>query len=357
MSYIAHDSLELLIQIFDRQTPNIPSLENGWIYGIPASELSRMLEGYEFSDIERWVEIVGYSSCVEYMVKAELEYVDVEKTDSSGTMYLRNLFIPDPYVSAKVAAVYRIKEEDLFLEIGRRLNLSGLVDNPAICMVPNHVWILGAVSLGANIKHQIYLVRSLEREKNEIIRALGVLGARGIVLLTGTRNDDLLRWPRSIESQRLVDVLSGEGLRFEFSLPWMNSAAAVTDIPVNMLEEVKEFRSIPEETLGRVEQRAEVKNEKGDVLVAYDWGNYILSIPGKPDWKLEGGVRQAAIVKFIFDNAKKGRWTVQHKDLMTATKPRFGGARHISSVFSENRVWDNYIVKVRRGVWGFDLVS
>lgn len=358
MSYIELNRLEILIDIFEHQQRNVFSVSPGWTFGIPASEVYKKISYEDVGKWKEWLEVVDYLSVIDYPVEGEIEYVDVSRTDEPGEIFLENLLIEEPYVSDNNAAIYRVKEEVLFEEIARRLNLTGTIKGHTISLLQNNLWCLGTLELGGDVNKEIYVVRGLRDSTDEILDVLENFTRGGVVLLAGNRNPKRLAWPSGVVAQLVIGAIRGDGLKFEYKLPWLNSVAGCKDALEHRPREVsKPVKDIPVRLhdFDPLIPNESILDEGENILFSYDWNRKILSIPGKDDWMLQDGTRQVSIVEFLVKQARAGVWEIKNKIIIEATNPRHGGAHHIKIVFSGNKKWLNYICSNRRGYWGLNL--
>lgn len=360
MNYIDIQTLEKLIKVFEIQKQNIQVLGARWVFGVTSFMLKKTIAEYDLSRWSDWIEIVGYSSVVTYPVNGEYRRVEVLRTEDPGEIFLQNLNIEEPCVSDVEVAIYRVREEVLFGEIVRRLNLKGAIKGHTIALVENHLWSLGALQISADVTKEIYIIRGLKQEQDEIFDTLDNLTRGGVALLTSKILPKRLAWPHGIVSQLVVGAVQGDGLKFEYNLPWLNS--------VSDLEEVKENKSISasSDLTEKPKNIYEVKPAKicdtvfdssGELIFSYDWETKTLDVKDKASWRLPEGTRQVAIVEHLIKKAKAGIWAVSHRELMLINKPSSGGSHHISVIFSSNENWGDYIKSISRGVWGFDFTT
>ena len=69
------------------------------------------------------------------------------------------------------------------------------------------------------------------------------------------------------------------------------------------------------------------------------------------------GARQAAAVKYLYEQARNGRWLVGAGEILAAAYPdkETGKSTRISSLFSGNEEWRDYLVNPEKGQYGFRL--
>ncbi len=353
------DTVKKLIRVFDRQRDGIPGIEGNVLQGVPAWELQRILGDAVLDRYMPWLNVVGIAGVMECEIEDQLEYVSVERTECSDTLRRRSMkLLLDPFVPVGDAAVYCVNTKLFLPELAGRLHLADFFGGESKELLKDHVWSIGGGVFGSSEHFPVYILRGLDWGQDKILEWLHDRRLHGLLLLCANHLPKFLSWPSGMQAQRLSDVVMGDRLRFEVSVPLLNSHQ------VNCIPKVDcAFEDIrtTENQRNRVKEKSEIatsssiKNSRGEILVAYDWENKILSIPGKPDWRLSGSKRQAAIVEYLFKKGESGVWCVSHKELMTATKPLYGGSRHISNIFRDNRDWNRYIVKLSRGEWGFDI--
>ncbi len=359
MTNLTLGTFKKLIRAFDRQRDGLPGIEGNVLHGVPAWELRRILGDSALDLYMPWLNLVGIAGVMECEIEDQLEYVSVEQTERSDTLRRRSMkLLLDPFVPVSDAAVYCVSTALFFPEIARRLHLiepSGCVSKE---LLKDHVWRIGGGMFGSGEHFPVYILRGLDWAQDKILEWLHDRRLHGLLLLCANHLPKFLSWPSGMQAQRLSDVVMGDRLRFEVSVPLLNPIA-VSGIPkldspmvgardtYSPCDQVVEYSESP--------TSKSIKNSRGETVVTYDRENKVLSIPGKPDWRLTGSTRQAAIVEYLFKKGESGVWCVSHKELMAATKPLYGGSRHISNIFRDNRDWSRYIVKMSRGEWGFDI--
>ncbi len=353
------DTVKKLIRVFDRQRDGIPGIEGDVLHGVPAWELERILGNSALELYLPWLHLVGIAGVMECEIEDQLEYVSVERTECSDTLRRRSMkLLLDPFVPVADAAVYCVNTKLFLPELARRLHLVGLPGSECKELLKDHVWSIGGGVFGSSEHFPVYILRGLDWGQDKILEWLHDRRLHGLLLLCANHLPKFLSWPSGMQAQRLSDVVMGDRLRFEVSVPLLNSQE-VNEMPKgDFAFEGVGNRGCQRNLTKRKRELAtsnSIKNSRGKTLVAYDRENKILSIPGKPDWRLSRSKRQAAIVEYLFEKGESGVWCVSHKELMAATKPLYGGSRHISNIFRDNRDWNRYIVKLSRGEWGFDI--
>ncbi len=359
MTNLTLDTFKKLIRVFDRQRDGIPGIDGNVLHGVPAWELRRILGDSSLDVYMSWLNLVGIAGVMECEIEDQLEYVSVERTDRSDTLRRRSMkLLLDPFVPVDDAAVYCVNTTLFLPELARRLHLVDLSGGERKALLKDHVWRLGGGVFGSGENFPVYIVRGLDWAQEKILEWLHDQRLHWLILLSANHLPKFLSWPSGMQAQRLSDVVMGDRLRFEVSIPLLSSheANSISQIDsgfkgmCNTGYKNSLVNESPETTTSN-----SIKNRKGKTLVTYDEKNKILTIPGKPDWRLSRSKRQAAIVEYLFKKGESGVWCVPHKELMVATKPLYGGSRHISNIFRDNRDWRRYIVKLSRGEWGFDI--
>ncbi len=99
-----------------------------------------------------------------------------------------------------------------------------------------------------------------------------------------------------------------------------------------------------------------VTSDASYLPVHYDAARRILKIKGKPDWYI-GGERRPLAIRYMYEQAKKGRWELPAKEILAATKipGQRGGATRMQSLFSNSLEWEDYIVSPKRGYYCFNI--
>jgi hypothetical protein len=195
-------------------------------------------------------------------------------------------------------------------------------------VIPGVLWALGTARLGDGLHRQVWLVRKLDRYLPEVIAQLESRGSSGLLLSTGKGHSDYIRLPNGI-------VL-----------------CSVSDAIVSHLEETRlDTDWLYRRMLGVAETKV-----GSDFPVEYDPYRKVLIIRGKTPWVIKGE-KHAKAVKYMYEQARKERWELPAKEILAAArdKGQEGGSERMSSLFGANIEWEDYIIRVRRGVYSFNV--
>jgi len=91
--------------------------------------------------------------------------------------------------------------------------------------------------------------------------------------------------------------------------------------------------------------------------VHFDEYTNMLTIRSKTrPWHIKGQ-RQAAAVKYLYQQVCNDRWLVEAREILAAAYPdkETGKSTRMQSLFSANGAWKDYIVNPEKGRYGFRL--
>ncbi|MCG7879288.1 MAG: hypothetical protein N0C90_23585 [Candidatus Thiodiazotropha endolucinida] len=105
-----------------------------------------------------------------------------------------------------------------------------------------------------------------------------------------------------------------------------------------------------------VQGGTQISENSRHLPVSYDSFRHALTIQGKSSWHITGPKQQKA-VQYMVKQAENNRWELAAKEILDATKEngQVGGARTMDSLFSSSLEWQDYIKKIKRGIYALKL--
>ncbi len=325
-------SLLELIDLFERSRQSVSGCDGqrlsgapGWSF-LPATSLSE-------AELSAWTSRVGYASHYpadrgDERVAVELE----ESEDSSLYRYRCPATFRMKSVSADEVTVYSIDAAKLLHVISDLLAIPQAlrkgIEVPALDGV---LWLLGKSRIGA-AHTDVWLVRGLAQSVDEVFRHFHsqLLPDQGLILSSNVKLPDFVRPPRNYRFAALRDVLIGHFPEPRFDM----------------------------DLLHRILTAPSDGTLRPALPVHFDEYTSTLTIRGKAGpWCIKGK-RQAAAVKYMFEQFENGRRWLGSDEILAAAFPDKddGKSRKMQSLFSGNDVWRDYIDNPGKGKYGFRLV-
>lgn len=195
--------------------------------------------------------------------------------------------------------------------------------------LPDTLWKVGAIPTSDGAYTGVYLARGLSRHLKRIVEHFNDTGKTGVLLTTSRFVPELIRWPNGLIVKRIEDILDENMEDTVVDQCWLDAMNA--------------------------KGTADSASDKC-FPVYFDERRNILSIDGKPDWKISG-VKHRAVVHYMYRQFKLGRCELKAKELLDSTQSpgQVGGSKQISSIFSACDKWREYIGSPRRGYYAFNL--
>ena len=317
-----------LLSLFEQSRQIHFNTDGQKILGIAAWDMQKTLHGFSKVHFEPWLKLTGFTGYVELDLDEGTAYVDVEEAEDPWQVMYRD---PSSFrrgvIPLAATEVEQVDEEKILNGVADLFHvpqvLRGGIYKPEIS---GALWCLGEAPLDYGYKSEIWLVRNLPVNWPYIGRSLSGKGKRGILLTTS--NVDLSMWP----------TLEG------FSLYKLD----------DFIVRGKSKTVIDQALLYRNEVSYEPLGEAKPMPISYDLYQRRLTITGKEPWILKGD-KQAKAVRYMYEQAQNDRWELPAKEILLAANGSTNGARRMSSLFSSNGLWDQYIVSSRRGYYGFSV--
>ncbi len=319
-----------LINLFEESAQPIIGNDGQRLCGIPARELNRRYPDFSKPPLDGWVTSTGYAGVIEADFADEPVQVEVEEDDDPDWVRFRD---PNTLRWRRVPVadteVRQVAEQPFLHAIADLLDIPqaqrGGITSPVI---PGVLWVLGAARLGDGLHRQTWLVRKLDRYLPEVVTQLESRSSSGLLLSTGQGHSEFIRLPEGIVLCSLRDAVVPHLEETRLDVDWL----------------YRRMLGVPETTAD------------SDFPIEYDPYRKVLVIRGKQPWVIKGP-KHAKAVEHMYEQARKGRWELPAKEILTAARDQGqeGGSERMSSLFGANIEWEDYIIRVRRGFYAFNL--
>ncbi|BCO30079.1 hypothetical protein TspCOW1_01820 [Thiohalobacter sp. COW1] len=319
-----------LIGLFEASAQPIVGSDGQRLCGIPAWELDRRYPDFSKSPLDDWLTTAGYAGVIEADFDDEPVQVEIEEDDDPAWVRFRE---PNtlrwqriPFTDTEVR---QIAEQRFLNAVADLLDIPlAQRDGIASPAIPGVLWALGTARLGDGLHRQVWLVRKLDRYLPEVATWLSSRSSSGLLLSTGQWHSDLIRLPEGIVLCPLCDAV------------------------VSHLEETR----LDTDWLYRRMLGVSENMDDSNFPIEFDPYRKRLVIRGKAPWVLKGP-KHVKAVEYMFKQARKGRWELPAKEILAAVRDngQVGGSVRMSSLFGANIEWEDYITRVRKGIYAFKL--
>lgn len=323
-------SLLDLIGLFERSGQSIADSEGQRLRGVPAWDIIGRTV-LTPTDIGEWTDLVGYAG--HYPVLRNGERVPVELTEDEGARYCYRCSetFRSKTVAAEMVAVHAVSPAKLLNAIADLLDISGAlrggIERPAIEGV---LWCLGRARIGPAMV-DVWFVRALAEHVDTVFRHFcsTAVPEQGLILTAGEPLPDFVRPPRSYRFAAMQQVLVDYVVR--------------PCIDTNLLQRIL---SQPADGILPPIQPVHF-DERGKVLTIRT---------KKTPWTIKGK-RQAAAVRYMYEQARLDRWLLDAGEILAAAYPdkQVGKSLRMQNLFSGNDEWKEYICNPQKGKYGFCL--
>ena len=318
-----------LIKLFEQSVQQVVDEDGQLLTGIPGWKL-RQYEALDVEQISEWCDCIGYAGY--YPAPCGNEHCDVDVfQDNESESYLYRCPETFRLRSKEPAeiAIYSPREE-LFLN-----TVADLLDIPMVYRsgiaqpdIQATLWRLGKVRVGHALT-DVWVVRGFVFSIETVFQRLQQtdLSDLGIILTTGNALPAIITVPRHY---RIIPVKE-------------------------VIDSTQNVARLDMERLNRLVTEANFAGESSMSPVHFDEYNNKLTIRTNPvPWVIKGP-KQAAAIKYMAEQAYKGRWELSASEILKAVNGNktHGICRRIPSLFNGNDDWHGYITNIRRGVWGF----
>jgi hypothetical protein len=325
-------SLLELLDLFERSRQPLVDVEGKLLRGVPGWDLPRMT-ALSPEALEGWVDCVGYAGSFPAACGDERIPVDIEEDeDSSRYRYRCPETFRLKYVAATDAAVYAVRPAILLGAIADLLDIPQAlrkgIESPAIDDV---LWHLGKARIGP-AHTSVWFVRGLAQSVEDVFRHFHslTLPDQGLILTSGQPLPEFVRPPGNYRFAAVRQVL----------VDYVTTPTMDMDLLHRILTTPADGRLRPL------------------LPVHFDEYTRTLTIRSKSDkpWVIKGA-RQAAAVRFMYEQAMNDRWLLPAWEILGAAYPDKKAARsqRMQNLFSGNTEWEDYIANPEKGRYGFRL--
>ncbi|RDE49465.1 MAG: hypothetical protein DVS81_16455 [Candidatus Accumulibacter meliphilus] len=324
-------SLLELLDLFERSSQSISDTAGQRLRGVPGWDVfhNTSLSARELAD---WTECVGYAGCYPAPCGDEREPVELhEDRDPTRYRYRCPETLRRKSVAATEVAVYAVHVPMLLHVIADLLDVPQAlrrgIESP---LLDGHLWKVGKARIGPALT-DVWFVRSLASCIDELFRHFHeqALPDQGLIVSSGMVPPDFVRPPRSYRFASLHDVIV--------------DYVPEPRMDVDLLHRI--LTSPADGTLRPV------------LPVHFNEYTNMLTIRSKTrPWHIKGQ-RQAAAVKYLYQQACNDRWLVNAGEILAAAYPdkETGKSTRMQSLFSANGEWKDYIANPEKGRYGFRL--
>lgn len=325
-------SLLELIDLFEQSSQSITDAEGQRLRGVPGWDLSRRtaLSGH---DLAIWTECIGYAGCYPAPCGDESVMVDIEEDDESGRYRYR---CPETfrkkYLPAEMAAVYAISTKKFLNYLADLLAIpQALRQDIAAPVIDNVLWNLGKMRI-ADALVNVWLARGLAPSVERVFDHFQTasLPEQGLIFTTGSALPSIVHPPRNY---RIIPI-----------------SQVVVDNVVNPHIDVDLIHRLLLASPGtRVEKSLPVKFDPYS-------NTLVIATKSHKPWTIKG-VKQVAVVRYLFEQYSNGRRWVPAHEILTAVygNKKSGRSQRIQNIFSGNTQWEDYIANDGNGQYGFNL--
>ena len=324
-------SLLELLDLFEQSNQAISDAEGQRLHGVPGWEVFARTS-LTAKAISAWTECTGYAGTYPAHSGDERIAVELEQDDKPDRYRYR---CPETfrtkYVTASQAAVYAVSASKILNQIATLLDipqaLRRKLDTPAIEDV---LWQLGDARIGP-ARTTVWFARGLSQSVDAVFRHFQstTRPEQGLILSSGLPLPEFVRPPRNYRfatiRQVLVDYLAQPCIDMTLLHRILTSPADGTLPPV--------------------------------LAVYFDKSNNVLTIrTRKHPWHIKGR-RQAAAVKYMYEQACNNHWLLDAAEVLSAAYPdkESGKSARMQNLFSGNDEWKDYIANPEKGKYGFRL--
>jgi hypothetical protein len=298
---------------------------------VPGWDISRTTS-LSVPQLSAWAECIGYASHYPAIRDDERITVEIEEDDDpSRYRYRCPQTFRRKYVPAVEVAVYCVQSTKFLNLIADLLTIPQALRNGLELPPLNGVlWHLGKARIGA-AHTDVWLVRGLAQSVDDVFRHFSsqTLPDQGLILSSGVALPDFIRPPRNYRFASLRDVI-------------------VPDVPKPCLDM---------DLLHRILTMPADGTLRPALSVNFDEYTNTLTIRSKvKPWVIKGA-RQAAAIKYMFDQFQNERVLLSAKEILAAaySDKQSGKSHRMQNLFSGNADWEDYIVNPEKGQYGFDL--
>lgn len=329
MRALSTQSLLDLIKLFEQSVQTLVDEDGQILTGIPGWRLCQ----YEALDAERiseWSDCIGYAGYYPASYGYAHYDVDVFPDDESDRYLYR---CPESFqlrsIEPAEIAIYHPREEQFLNAMADLLEIP-LAHRSGISQadIQGTLWRIGKVRVGPTLT-DVWVARGLALSVDAVFQRLQQtdLSDLGIILTTGNALPAIITVPRHYRIIPIKEVIDAT----------QNTAR------------------IDMEKLNRLVTGVNLANEISMSPVHFDEYTNTLTIRTNPVPWMITGPKQAAAVKYMAEQANKGRRELSAAEILGAVygTQQHGRSRRMQDLFKSNSQWRDYITNHEKGIWGF----
>jgi len=322
-------SLLDLIDLFERSGQPIADGDGQRLRGVPGWKvLGRTSLTPKL--MEQWTDCVGYAGSYPASLDDDLVQVDLTEDDQADRYRYRcPATFRWKFVPAAEVAVYSVRPAAILSAIADLLGIAQAlrrgIDAP---LLDDALWHLGKARIGPALT-DVWLVRGLAHSVEEVFRHFGQtsLPDQGLILSSGGVLPQFVRPPRSYRFASLREAIV--------------DYVATPCIDMDLLHRI--LAAPPDGAIRPV------------LPVHFDEYTNTLTIRTKTKpWTIKGE-RQAAAVRYMFEQAINDRWLLPAAEILGAAyaDKKTARSQRMQNLFSGNTEWEDYIDNPEKGKYGF----
>ncbi len=329
---LSTQSLLDLTDLFEHSRQPLADIEGQRVCGVPGWDVARMTS-LAPNAMEGWVDCVGYAGSFPAPCGDERVSVNLEDDDDPSRYRYR---CPETfrlkYVAAAEAGVYAVRPAAFLGTVAELLAIPQAlrkgIDAPTINGI---LWNLGKARIGP-AHTDVWFVRGLDQSVEDVFRHFHAptLPDQGLILTSGRPLPEFIRPPKNYRFAALRDVLV--------------DYVTTPTLDMDLLHRI--LAAPADGTLRPV------------LPVHFDAYTNTLTIRSKSNkpWVIKGE-RQAAAVRYMYEQALNNRWLLSAGEILAAAYPDKPTARsqRMQNLFSGNTELDDYIFNPEKGKYGFRL--
>jgi len=329
MRALSTHSLLDLIRLFEQSVQRVVGEDGQILTGIPGWKL-RQYEALDSEHISKWCDCIGYAGYYPTPYGNDHCDVDVFPNDDSNRYLYR---CPETFRLRKIEpeeiAIYHPREEQFLNAMADLLDIPlALRSGISKADIQGILWRIGKVRVGHTLT-DVWVARGLALSVDAVFQRLQQtdLSDLGIILTAGNSLPAIITVPRHY---RIIPIKE-------------------------VIDSTQNTARIDMEKLRLLVTGTNFADESSMSPVHFDEYNNKLTIRTNPvPWVIRGP-KQAAAIKYMAEQAYKGRWELSAAEILKAVNGNktHGICRRIPSLFNGNDDWHGYITNIRRGVWGF----
>ncbi|NRP14974.1 hypothetical protein [Marinobacterium sp. xm-a-152] len=329
MRALSTHSLLDLIKLFEQSVQRVVGEDGQILTGIPGWRL-RQYEALDSERISEWCDCIGYAGYYQAPYGNDHCDVDVFPDDGSDRYLYR---CPETFrlraIEPTEIGIYHPRKE-LFLNA-----MADLLDIPVALRsgisqadIQGTLWRIGKVRVGPTLT-DIWVARGLALSVDAVFQRLQQtdLSDLGIILTTGNSLPAIITVPRHYRVIPIKEVI--------------DSTQNVARIDMERLSQLVTGANFPDD-----HQRSPVHFD--------EYSNKLTIRTNPVPWVITG-LKQAAAVKYMAEQANKGRWKLSAAEILGSVygTQNLGRSRRMQDLFKSNSQWRDYITNHEKGIWGF----